>query len=208
MDVLYPQHFQLSATQIASAAREFIASQQWLHDNDHVGCYHVGNNHLVWLVATDSVHIAQLPAYYSSILSKLHKHLTQVLGGDHLNVHLCYQQSLKHKTDPKHSPTCYIASWERGVGRTESCGSGAVAASICHREWQLQHSTQDSGTPSKPVPITFVGDHADQWLMVQTTYEPNLTESDQPNNQGYLAHITGTATYIGQIQTELSPPHG
>lgn len=205
LEALYPQKLQLTAAEIVTAAREFMLASGWITPTtlDYVGCYDVGNQHLVWLMhERSSSQLITSDRATSTILGKLHHHLCQLLGGDHLNVHLCYKlpQDTPASSTAATSPArCYIASWERGVGRTQSCGSGTVAAAICYHEFISKDGPQaapDAPTHSAST-LIFTGDHPEHQLITDVCHNPRM----QPP---WSARLTGTATYIAKVELNLA----
>lgn len=180
----HPTNLPYDHHKIVSYSRQFLESKGWYSPEDSLGCYHVGNHHLVWKPESHSApETKQLPR-----LTELAQSLQKWLGADHLNVHMILAQppNLTDITDlPQrqeeqvtgHSLLC----WERGVGITTSCGSGAIAACLCLFERQKQKHKMP---PKQSLwhAFTFI----DQTVKIRI----------QQRGLGYAAELHGPATFV------------
>lgn len=169
----------LDSQDIAQAGQNFIQSMGWLSPEDYVGCYHVGNDHFVWRLCAQNSLIRATHRDDYAMLSQIHAHLKQLLKGDQLNVHLCYE---KESSQIKTHQLLHIASWERGVGATDSCGSGGVAATLC--------SIDACGLSSSPTRFCLQGPRTKSNLWIQTYVDPH--------SKVISTTVTASATFIAR----------
>lgn len=118
----------------------------------------IGNPHLVALV--DRVDAHDIAAVGRAV---------EADSPDGVNVHLIQQVDRE---------TVELRVWERGVGPTEACGSGACAAAWAARTWGLVSPTVRVRMPGGDVSVEVV-------------------EGDQPS-----VHLTGPAVFVAAVDVE------
>ena len=185
----HPTDLPYDHRQIINYSRQFLESKGWHNSEDLLGCYYVGNHHLVWKPENIS---ASRPKQLAR-LTELAQSLQKWLGADHLNVHMVLSQppDITHPNKEEQVTNHSLLCWERGVGITTSCGSGAIASCLCLFERQRQEH--------KPPPerslwhaFTFI----DQTVKIQI----------QQRGLGYAAELHGPATFVYRGYYSYLPP--
>jgi diaminopimelate epimerase len=98
----------------------------------------VGNPHLV--VGVDGAEIDVASFDIAAFGTKVEEHFVDAFGG--INVHVVARRSLTEQPSMEHSTSSAshvdvldMTIWERGVGITEACGTGATAVAVAAHGW-------------------------------------------------------------------------